>query len=56
VPITATYHVRCDTCWGALAPDYDTHAAALAARKKLGWDDGDGKTACPAHKTTEKEN
>ncbi|MFE7237229.1 hypothetical protein [Streptomyces sp. NPDC057580] len=49
MPITATYYVRCDTCWGFLDGEYDSEEAALAARRENGWLAVGGATAYPEH-------
>ena len=51
MPLTATYHVQCDVCSGHLDGEYETRDAALDARREAGWEDTDGRTACPAHNT-----
>lgn len=56
MPITVTYHVQCDVCWGVLDGEYDTREDAQEARRKAGWEDTDDRTACPAHNTAMKEN
>ncbi len=55
MPITATYEVKCDACWGVMDGEYDTREEAEAAREELGWTDLNGGSACPEHNTaTEK--
>lgn len=49
MPITTTYYVRCDTCGGYLGEEYDSEAAAIAARRENGWLAVGGFTACPEH-------
>ncbi len=49
MPITASYSVQCDVCFGFLDGEYDTRDAALDARKEAGWEDPHGGTACPQH-------
>lgn len=51
MPITATYEVKCDVCWGVLDGRFDTRDEALDARRAAGWEDTDGRTACPQHIT-----
>lgn len=51
MPITPTYEVQCDVCFGYMDGRYDTREAAEAARKELGWDDPNGGTACEDHNT-----
>lgn len=51
MPITATYEVQCDVCFGYMDGRYETREAAGDARKELGWDDPNGGTACPEHNT-----
>lgn len=54
MPITATYQVKCDVCFGVMDGEYDTREEAEQARKELGWEDTDSRTACPDHNTAEK--
>lgn len=54
MPITATYQVKCDVCFGILDGEYDTREDAQDARRANGWEDSDGRTACPAHNTTQE--
>lgn len=49
MPITATYQVQCDTCFGYMDGTYETEEDAEKARKEIGWDDGKGGSACPDH-------
>jgi hypothetical protein len=49
MPVTATYEVRCDVCFGVLDGKFETRDEALAARREAGWEDTDGRTACPPH-------
>jgi len=51
MPITATYEVKCDVCFGVMDGQYDTREDAEQARKDLGWEDTDRRTACPNHNT-----
>lgn len=51
MPITPTYQVRCDVCFGVMDGEYDTREDAERARKELGWDDPNGGSACPGHNT-----
>lgn len=51
MPITATYEVKCDVCWGVMDGRYDTREDAEDARKELGWIDLNGGTVCPEHNT-----
>jgi hypothetical protein len=51
MPITATYEVKCDVCFGVMDGRYDTQREAEQARRELGWDDPNGGTACPEHST-----
>ena len=55
MPITAVYEVKCDVCWGVMDGEYDTREEAQDARRADGWEDTDGRTACPNHNTT-REN
>lgn len=51
MPITPTYRVQCDVCFGHMDGEYDTREDAQDAREELGWDDPIGGTACPEHNT-----
>jgi hypothetical protein len=51
VPITPTYQVKCDVCWGVMDGEYATREEVEDARKELGWVDLYGGTACPIHNT-----
>jgi hypothetical protein len=51
MPITATYEVKCDVCWGVMDGAYETREDADTARLELGWVDPNGGTACPEHNT-----
>lgn len=55
MPITASYAVRCDVCFGVMDGEYDTREEAEEARAELGWEDTDSRTACPSHNTTKKQ-
>ncbi|MYX14401.1 hypothetical protein GTY67_13445 [Streptomyces sp. SID8374] len=52
MPITPIYQVQCDVCFGFMDGDYESREDAQEARKRLGWEDTDGRTACPDHNTT----
>jgi hypothetical protein len=52
LPITPTYQVQCDVCFGYMDGSYDTREDAEDARKELGWEDTNRRTACPEHNTT----
>lgn len=54
MPITPTYQVKCDVCWGVMDGEYDTREAAEDARKELGWEDDDNRTACLDHNTRDR--
>ncbi|MFG3127366.1 hypothetical protein ACGFZU_06650 [Streptomyces tendae] len=47
MPITATYEVQCDACWGVMDGRYETRKDAEKARDEMGWKDLNGGTACP---------
>ncbi|MFH8531519.1 hypothetical protein ACH4GE_24250 [Streptomyces tendae] len=51
MPITASYEVQCDACWGVMDGRYETREDAEKARDELGWNDLNGGTACPEHNT-----
>ena len=51
MPITVTYRVQCDVCFGFLDGDYETRDEALDARHAAGWEDTGGRTACQDHNT-----
>ena len=51
MPITATYEVKCDACWGVMDGAYETREDAEKAREELGWTDLNGGSACPEHNT-----
>lgn len=52
MPITSVYQVMCDVCYGVMDGEYDTREGAERARKEMGWEDTDDRTACPRHNTT----
>lgn len=54
MPVTTTYQVKCDVCWGVMGGEYETREDAEQARKELGWEDDDSRTACPAHNTRDR--
>ncbi|MFF8784863.1 hypothetical protein [Streptomyces sp. NPDC015125] len=51
MPITPTYEVKCDACWGVMDGRCDTREDAEQAREELGWVDLNSGTACPEHNT-----
>ncbi|MGP3737962.1 hypothetical protein ACTWJ9_33165 (plasmid) [Streptomyces sp. GDS52] len=52
MPITTSYQVKCDVCWGVMDGEYDTREEAEKARQELGWEEPDGRTVCPEHSTS----
>ncbi|MFK0182352.1 hypothetical protein ACIQVR_41080 [Streptomyces xanthochromogenes] len=51
MPITASYEVQCDVCFGVMDGRYETREDAEDAKAELGWNDPNSGTACPEHRT-----